>query len=33
MVKRTAGRNILNDFAPKFAEFNADVLLGEVWSR
>ena len=33
MVKQTAGRYSLNDFAPKFAELNDDVLFGEVWSR
>ena len=33
MVKQTAGRNQLGDFAPKFAELNDDVLFGEVWSR
>lgn len=33
MVKQTAGRNALHDFAPKFAELNDDVLFGEVWSR
>ena len=33
MVKQTAGRNILGDVAPKFAELNDDVLFGEVWSR
>ena len=33
MVKQTAGRDALNDFAPKFAELNHDVLFGEVWSR
>ena len=33
MVKQTAGRDSLNDFAPKFAELNDDVLFGEVWSR
>ena len=32
-VKQTAGRDALNDFAPKFAELNDDVLFGEVWSR
>jgi alkylhydroperoxidase/carboxymuconolactone decarboxylase family protein YurZ/quercetin dioxygenase-like cupin family protein len=32
-VRQTAGRNILGDFAPKFAEINDDVLFGEVWSR
>ena len=33
MVKQTAGRDALHDFAPKFAELNDDVLFGEVWSR
>lgn len=33
MEKVTAGRNILGDFAPKFAEMNDDVLFGQVWSR
>ena len=33
MVKQTAGRRDLGDFAPKFAELNDDVLFGEVWSR
>ncbi len=33
MVKQTAGRDTLNDFAPKFAELNDDVLFGEIWSR
>ena len=33
MVKQTAGRTALGDFAPKFAELNDDVLFGEVWSR
>lgn len=32
-VKQTAGRNALNEFAPKFAELNDDILFGEVWSR
>lgn len=32
-VKQTAGRDALNDFAPKFAQLNDDVLFGEVWSR
>lgn len=31
--KQTAGRDRLGEFAPKFAEFNDDVLFGEVWSR
>lgn len=33
MVKQTAGRDKLGDFAPKFAELNDDVLFGQVWSR
>lgn len=33
MVKQTAGRDKLGEFAPKFAEINDDVLFGEVWSR
>ncbi len=33
MEKQTAGRDALNDFAPKFAQLNDDVLFGEVWSR
>ena len=32
-VKQTAGRDALNEFAPKFAELNDDVLFGKVWSR
>lgn len=32
-IKQTAGRDALNDFAPKFAELNDDVLFGEVWAR
>lgn len=31
--KMTAGRDILGDFARKFAELNDDVLFGQVWSR
>ena len=31
--RQTAGRNVLGEFAPKFAELNDDVLFGEVWSR
>lgn len=31
MVKQTAGRDKLGEFAPKFAEINDDVLFGEVW--
>ncbi len=33
MVKQTAGRDSLGDFAPKFAQLNDDVLFGEVWAR
>ncbi|MGL6201636.1 MAG: carboxymuconolactone decarboxylase family protein [Lachnospiraceae bacterium] len=33
MVKQTAGRNTLGEFAPKFAELNDDILFGQVWSR
>lgn len=33
MVKQTAGRDALGDFAPEFAKLNDDVLFGEVWSR
>ena len=33
MVKQTAGRDSLGDFASKFAELNDDILFGEVWSR
>lgn len=33
MVKQTAGRDQLGDFAPEFARLNDDVLFGEVWSR
>ena len=33
MVKQTAGRDALGEFAPKFAELNDDVLFGQVWNR
>lgn len=33
MIKQTAGRDQLGEFAPKFAELNDDILFGEVWSR
>lgn len=33
MVKQTAGRKELSEFAPKFAELNDDVLFGQVWER
>ena len=32
-IKQTAGRDALEEFAPKFAQLNDDVLFGEVWSR
>ena len=32
-IKQTAGRTQLGTFAPKFAEFNDDVLFGQVWNR
>ena len=32
MVKQTAGRDQLGDFASKFAQLNDDVLFGEVWT-
>lgn len=31
--KVTAGRDAWNEFAPKFAEMNDDVLFGQIWSR
>ncbi len=32
-ITQTAGRTVLGDFAPKFAELNDDVLFGEaVWN-
>ena len=33
MKKQTAGKELLGDIAPKFAQLNDDVLFGEVWSR
>ena len=33
IIKQTAGREALGEFAPKFAELNDDVLFGQVWSR
>ncbi|MCL0312185.1 carboxymuconolactone decarboxylase family protein [Apilactobacillus sp. TMW 2.2459] len=33
MKKQDAGRKMLGDLAPKFAELNDDVLFGQVWSR
>ena len=32
MIKQTAGRDSLNDFAPQFAHYNDDVLFGENWN-
>ena len=32
MVKQTAGKEKLGDFAPKFAEINDDILFGENWN-
>ena len=33
MIKQTAGRDSLGEFAPEFARLNDDVLFGEVWNR
>lgn len=33
MKKQDAGRKILANIAPKFAELNDDVLFGQVWAR
>lgn len=33
MVKQTAGRDSLGQFAPEFAHLNDDILFGEVWNR
>ena len=33
MVKQTAGRDALGEFAPTLTELNDDVLFGAVWSR
>lgn len=32
MIKQTAGRDKLGDFADKFAHYNDDVLFGENWN-
>ena len=32
MIKQTAGRDQLGDFAPQFAHYNDDVLFGENWN-
>lgn len=33
MIKQTAGRDFLGDFAPEFAHFNDDILFGENWNN
>ena len=33
MIKQTAGRDSLKNFAPEFAHFNDDVLFGENWNN
>lgn len=33
MIKQTAGRDALGEFAPEFAHLNDDILFGEVWAR
>ncbi|MGT2949259.1 carboxymuconolactone decarboxylase family protein [Streptococcus devriesei] len=33
MIKQTAGRDRLGDFAPEFAHYNDDVLFGENWNN
>lgn len=32
MIKQTAGREQLGDFAPNFAHYNDDILFGENWN-
>ena len=32
-IKHTAGRDALGSFAPEFAHYNDDVLLGENWNN
>lgn len=32
MIKQTAGRDTLGEFAPKFAHYNDDILFGENWN-
>ena len=32
-ITQTAGRNALGTFAPEFAHFNDDVLIGEKWNN
>ena len=33
MIKQTAGRDSLGDFAPDFAHYNDDILFGENWNN
>lgn len=32
MIKQTAGRDALGEFAPAFAHYNDDILFGENWN-
>ena len=32
MIKQTAGREALGEFAPNFAHYNDDILFGENWN-
>ena len=32
MIKQTAGRDALREFAPSFAHYNDDILFGENWN-
>ena len=32
MIKQTAGRDALGNFAPSFAHYNDDILFGENWN-
>lgn len=32
MIKQTAGRDLLGDFASEFAHYNDDILFGENWN-
>ena len=32
MIKQTAGKDSLGDFAPNFAHYNDDILFGENWN-
>ena len=32
MIKQTAGKDSLGEFAPEFAKYNDDILFGEVWN-